>query len=101
VLLFGAFAIWFIGPPTATTRGFDPTTVVPSTRISQMGRYANIDFNLLAGFPYGELPGRAARASVSYEIPSTVAALSGTLVSISGYMLSLYALDADGVSIRP
>jgi hypothetical protein len=70
---------------------------VPSARITEVGsRYTSTDFNLLAGFPYGELDGRGGTAPVSNQIPEAVLALSGTPVSITGYMLPL-DITEDGV----
>lgn len=94
---FGIFAILFVGPPTRGANGFDPSTVVPSARITEVGsRYTSTDFNLLAGFPYGEIDSRGSTTPVSYAIPEAVTALSGTPVSITGYMLPL-DITEDGV----
>jgi hypothetical protein len=151
---FGIFAILFVGPPTRGANGFDPSTVVPSARITEVGsRYTSTDFNLLAGFPYGELDGRGGTAPVSitgYMLPLDItedgvrtfilnasydmcyfgaptlpnqfiivtmsggrrAPLVHTPVMVfgtlsvreerrDGRVASLYALEADGVSIRP
>ncbi len=78
---------------------FDPETVIPSTRWTEMAaRYQAISFDLLAGFDYGESPrsGRDAVAKAPVAIPATITALSGRQVSVSGFMLPL---DFDGQGV--
>lgn len=102
LLSLGILAILFVEPPAPDTPGFDVSTLVPSARVSEQARrYAVVDFRTLSGFPYGEdplAPARASAAPVSYDIPARVAALSGTPVAVTGFMLPLDVTEA-GVSV--
>jgi hypothetical protein len=79
---------------------FDPSTVVPSSKWEDVSReYQNVDFNLLAGFPYGPPRGPAGvdLASDHREtVPASVRALSGRRVAVAGFMLPL---DFDGAGV--
>lgn len=98
----GVAAILFVGPPEPRAAGYDPSAIVPASRIAQMDRhYQRVDFSRLSGFPYGEDPmesySRPARV-VSYDIPAEIAALSGEAVAVTGFMLPLDVQPGGGVT---
>lgn len=91
IVMLGFIASELRRPAEPEIRGrFDQSTVQPLSHVTASGSpYQRVDFNLLAGFPYGEVPGIGVLPSSSYEIPREVTALSGRRVAVSGYMLPL------------
>jgi len=95
----GALTVFLTGG--SSPGAFDPTTIVPANRWEEMGgRYQTVNFDLLAGFAYGEPRGPIGidlSGSAREVIPQEVTALSGRPVSVSGFMLPL-DFDGEGVT---
>lgn len=67
---------------------FDPGTIVSTARFQEMGRhYRQVEFNVLASFEYGTLPGADPSRPVADSVPREIQQLDGQRIGIVGFML--------------